>query len=317
MLCAGQEAEKLETLLMAQLSALDAMLDPIMDPFIAGIRGTIEKGVTEIVEASNAQITCENELRDQLTAVRLEFSEYKGTIEELEADQRKSANLLAGADKLINKMEVQIQQTQIQRDNYKKQATDLKAIKSEYEKAKAQVKRSKDSVAAIEAKMKEANVLLQRQSSMISKSIHAIDAAKRHMEGHLQIFINNGLLEEKVFEDNGTVFKVFRKPCIVAETYSPTGEDLVSNDHMYVFRVETTAGVHWDCIPLADGNIGINTHDFQMPKHIEKYMSDEYERTHFYDPKDIKMKTEQIFKEMAKSYEVMRELDLVKLALQK
>lgn len=317
---AGNVADEKEQVLVNYLRTVirpHVEQDPVLSALVNAFDVMITDSIDAIVEASNEQILSENKLVDTVTARGLEIQELRAKLAAVEERERKSTNLLAGAEKLINKQDVQLQQTGIQRDNYKKQVAELKGIKSEHDKAKAQIKRTKDSVATAEAKMKEMNVLLTRQSSMISKAIHAVDGAKKHMEAHLHIFIQHGLVEEKVFDINDTLYKVFRRPCVVADNYKPTGENLVSGDHMYVFRVETTAGVHWDCIPLQDGNIGINSHDYKVPKEVEEYMSAEYEKTTLYDPAALATKTEAIFGQIAQSYSVMRELDMVKATLRK
>lgn len=193
---------------------------------------------------------------------------------------------------------------------YKKDAEEGRRIKSELDKAKARVKRMEEAAAKREAEHNEDKMKLQRSESLLMRAARGVLQAKDAITHSQHRMILEGLQVEKIIEVAGVHYYLYRRPCVVAKTFNPTCEELVSRDHMYVYRVETSAGYHWDAVPLQSGDVGIVKHK-AMPKEVKKYLFERYNENALFDMGEAQLKAPELTKEMDSLSAALAELEAI------
>lgn len=126
-----------------------------------------------------------------------------------------------------------------------------------------------------EAEHNEDKMKLQRTESLLMRAARGVVQAKDAITHTQHQMILEGLQAEKIIEVAGIHYYLYRRPCVVSQTFKPTGDEVVSRDHMYIYRVETSAGYHWDAVPLQNGDIGTVKHK-AIPKDVKKYLFEQY-----------------------------------------
>ena len=296
--------------LTSQICAIIQMPDGPAKAAIGSFETLLTANLTMISEAANAHIDQFNALIDELEARDAELDaaskerdEFKLLCSRMQAARRED-------EAKVRKIEVTSAQIAHQRDAYKKDAQKMAAAQNELKKATARIKRMEEAGAKRDAEHNEIKMKLQRTESLLMRATKAVVSAKDAITNTQHRMMLEGLLVEKIIEVKGVYYYLYRRPCVVAETFKPTDEVMVSRDHMYVYRVETSAGYHWDAIPTQHGTIGIVKHR-AMPKEVRQYLADRYSESALFDTGEATLKTMELTKDMDSLAMALAELDAI------
>lgn len=316
-LTAGEAANLAHASLSTQIGHILQMPDGPAKVAIGSFETMLTANMTMVIEASNGMIDEQNALIDLLEARDEELAGLEQTLTEgrvqYEALNRQCERLVEGrrADEAaVRKIEAASAQLVHQRDAHKKDAEEGRRIKSELDKAKARIKRMEEAAAKREAEHNEDKMKLQRTESLLMRAARGVLQAKDAITHTQHRMILEGLQVEKIIEVAGVHYYLYRRPCVVAQTFKPTGEELVSRDHMYIYRVETSAGYHWDAVPLQNGDVGIVKHK-AMPKEIKKYLFEQYRENSLFEQDQATLKGPELTKDMDSLTAALAELEAI------
>lgn len=316
-LTAGEAANLAHTSLATQLGHIQKMPDGPAKAAIGSFESLLTANMTMIIEASNGMVDEQNALIDLLEARDQELeSQTRKSIaltEECAGYQRQLARMVEGrrADEdKVRKIEAASAQLVHQRDAHKKDADEGRRIKSELDKAKARIKRMEEAAIKREAEHNEDKMKLQRTESLLMRAARGVVQAKDAITHTQHQMILEGLQAEKIIEVAGIHYYLYRRPCVVAQTFKPTGDEVVSRDHMYIYRVETSAGYHWDAVPLQNGDIGTVKHK-AIPKDVKKYLFEQYRESALFDVGQVVLKGPELTEGMDSLTTVLAELESI------
>ncbi|MFR9719916.1 hypothetical protein ACL00X_11225 [Aeromonas diversa] len=279
---AGEVANAAATALLAQIDLLTNTANDTTRAALQGLRALVISNAEAIITASNGMIDSENALHDHLNAARLELSDEREQHNELKLQcSRLIAARRLDEDK-VRKIEGANAQVANQRDAYKRDADEWHRAKPELKKLRERLKRLEEAGVKRETEHNEIKMKLQRTESLLMRAALGVVQAKEAIQNCQQRMLLEGLEAEQTMEVKGVYYYIYRRPCAVAQTFKPTDEQIVSRDHMYAFRVETSAGYHWDAIPLQDGDVGI-VKQRAMPAAVKQYLIDQYKQGALFD----------------------------------
>lgn len=316
-LTAGEAANLAHTSLSTQIGHILQMPDGPAKVAIASFETMLTANMTMIIEASNGMVDEQNALIDLLEARDQELdSQTRKSIaltEECAGYQRQLARMVEGrrADEdKVRKIEAASAQLVHQRDAHKRDADEGRRIKSELDKAKARIKRMEEAAIKREAEHNEDKMKLQRTESLLMRAARGVVQAKDAITHTQHQMILEGLQAEKIIEVAGIHYYLYRRPCVVSQTFKPTGDEVVSRDHMYIYRVETSAGYHWDAVPLQNGDIGTVKHK-AIPKDVKKYLFEQYRESALFDVGQAVLKGPELTEGMDSLTTVLAELESI------
>ena len=316
-LSAGEAANLAHTSLSTQIGHILQMPDGPAKVAIASFETMLTANMTMIIEASNGMVDEQNALIYLLEARDQELdSQTRKSIaltEECAGYQRQLARMVEGrrADEdKVRKIEAASAQLVHQRDAHKRDADEGRRIKSELDKAKARIKRMEEAAIKREAEHNEDKMKLQRTESLLMRAARGVVQAKDAITHTQHQMILEGLQAEKIIEVAGIHYYLYRRPCVVSQTFKPTGDEVVSRDHMYIYRVETSAGYHWDAVPLQNGDIGTVKHK-AIPKDVKKYLFEQYRESALFDVGQAVLKGPELTEGMDSLTTVLAELESI------
>lgn len=316
-LTVGEAANLAHTSLSTQIGHILQMPDGPAKVAIGSFESLLTANMTMIIEASNGMVDEQNALIDLLEARDQELeSQTRKSIaltEECSGYQRQLARMVEGrrADEdKVRKIEAASAQLVHQRDAHKKDADEGRRIKSELDKAKARIKRMEEAAIKREAEHNEDKMKLQRTESLLMRAARGVVQAKDAITHTQHQMILEGLQAEKIMEVAGIHYYLYRRPCVVSQTFKPTGDEVVSRDHMYIYRVETSAGYHWDAVPLQNGDIGTVKHK-AIPKDVKKYLFEQYRESALFDVGQTVLKGPELTEGMDSLTTVLAELEAI------
>lgn len=316
-LTAGEAANLAHTSLATQIGHILQMPDGPAKVAIGSFESLLTANMTMIIEASNGMIDEQDALIDQLEARDEEVASLESTMTEVrvqyESLRRQCERLVEGrrADEAaVRKIEQTTAQLVHQRDAYKKDAEEARRLKSENDKLKARIKRMEEATAKREAEHNEDRMKLQRTESLLMRATRGVLQAKDAITHTQHRMLLEGLQVEKIIEVAGIHYYLYRRPCVVSETFKPTGEEVVSREHMYVYRVETSAGYHWDAVPLQNGDVGLVKHK-AMPKEVKKYLFEQYREETMFDAAHAPLRGAELTQEMDCLANALAELEAI------
>lgn len=314
---AGEAANLAHTSLATQIGHILQMPDGPAKVAIGSFESLLTANMAMIIEASNGMIDEQDALIDQLEARDAELAaleqKIKAVVAEREENQRQLARMVEArrADEAaVRKIEQSSAQLVHQRDAYKKDAEDGRRMKSELDKAKARLKRMEEAAAKREAEHNEDKMKLQRTESLLMRATRGVLQAKDAILNSQHRMLLEGLQVEKIIEVAGVHYYLYRRPCVVSETFKPTDGVLLSRDHMYVYRVETSAGYHWDAMPLQDGGMGY-VKSKAMPKEVKAYICQQYSENALFDLGDATLKDPELTRDMDSLNAALAELEAI------
>ena len=316
-LTAGEAANLAHTSLSTQIGHILQMPDGPAKAAIGSFESLLTANMTMIIEASNGMVDEQNALIYLLEARDQELdSQTRKSIaltEECAGYQRQLARMVEGrrADEdKVRKIEAASAQLVHQRDAHKRDADEGRRIKSELDKAKARIKRMEEAAIKREAEHNEDKMKLQRTESLLMRAARGVVQAKDAITHTQHQMILEGLQAEKIIEVAGIHYYLYRRPCVVSQTFKPTGDEVVSRDHMYIDRVETSAGYHWDAVPLQNGDIGTVKHK-AIPKDVKKYLFEQYRENALFDVGQVVLKGPELTEGMDSLTTVLAELESI------
>jgi len=316
-LTAGEAANLAHTSLSTQIGHILQMPDGPAKVAIGSFESLLTANMTMIIEASNGMVDEQNALIDLLEARDEELEAAKGCHAFLEKEylslKKVSERLIEGrrADEdKVRKIEAASAQLVHQRDAHKRDADEGRRFKSELDKAKARIKRMEEAAIKREAEHNEDKMKLQRTESLLMRAARGVVQAKDAITHTQHQMILEGLQAEKIIEVAGIHYYLYRRPCVVSQTFKPTGDEVVSRDHMYIYRVETSAGYHWDAVPLQNGDIGTVKHK-AIPKDVKKYLFEQYRESAMFDVGQAVLKGPELTEGMDSLTTVLAELEAI------
>ena len=173
------------------------------------------------------------------------------------------------------------EQIATQRDTYRKEAEELRPVKSERDRLKKQVDRNKESNEKLQAqvtKLEQDKSRLKRDNLMASQSVIKMKGVCNAIQ---QALFYDGLAPERIETINGVTYYFYRKPLI--KTMMQIDDFEVSRQHQYFFTVQTSIGTHRDVIPGEDGTYGINKAQ-PLPKEVFSILQDEFSKETLFQP---------------------------------
>lgn len=303
-LTAGEAANLAHTSLATQIGHILQMPDGPAKVAIGSFESLLTANMTMIIEASNGMIDEQDALIDQLEARDAELAAMVQKVNAIAAERDENQRQLArmvearrADEAAVRRIEQTTAQLVHQRDAYKKDAEEARRLKSENDKLKARIKRMEEAAAKREAEHNEDKMRLQRTESLLMRATRGVLQAKDAITHTQHRMLLEGLQVEKIIEVAGIHYYLYRRPCVVSETFKPTGEEVVSREHMYVYRVETSAGYHWDAVPLQNGDVGLVKHR-AMPKEVKKYLFEQYREETMFDAAHAPLRGAELTQEM-------------------
>ncbi|MBV7438935.1 hypothetical protein [Aeromonas sp. sif2416] len=296
--------------LSTQLRAILQMPDGPAKAAIASFEILLAANLTMISDAANEHIDEFNALIGELEA---RDQEIETITQEHSALKIQSSRLIAARrndEDMVRKIEATSAQIAHQRDAYKRDAEEGRRHKPELDKAKARLKRLEESAVKREAEHNELKMKLQRTESLLMRAARGVIQAKDTVQNVQHRMMQDGLEAEVTIEVKGVHYYIYRRPCIVAEAFKPTDGQVASRDHMYVFRVETSAGYHWDAIPLVDGDVGI-VKQRAMPKEVKQYLVNEYKQSPLFELEHINLRSDEMDQGIGKLSNILAELESI------
>lgn len=173
------------------------------------------------------------------------------------------------------------EQIATQRDAYRKEAEELRPVKSERDRLKKQVERNKESNEKLQAqvtKLEQDKSRLKRDNLMASQSVIKMKSVCNAIQ---QALFYDGLAPERIETINGVTYYFYRKPLI--KTMMQIDDFEVSRQHQYFFTIQTSIGTHRDIIPGEGRTYGINKAQ-PLPKEIFAIMQDEFSKETLFQP---------------------------------
>lgn len=316
-LTAGEAANLAHTSLATQIGHILQMPDGPAKVAIGSFESLLTANMTMIIEASNGMIDEQNALIDQLEARDAELAALEQKINAIAAERDENQRQLArmvearrADEAAVRRIEQTTAQLVHQRDAYKKDAEEGRRIKPELDKAKARIKRMEEAAIKRDAEHNEDKMKLQRTESLLMRATRGVLQAKDAITHTQHRMLLEGLQVEKIIEVAGIHYYLYRRPCVVSETFKPTGEEVVSREHMYIYRVETSAGYHWDAVPLQNGDVGLVKHK-AMPKEVKKYLFEQYREETMFDAAHAPLRGAELTQEMDCLATALAELEVI------
>lgn len=307
---AGEVANAAATALLAQIDLLTNTASDTTRAALQGLRALVISNAEAIITASNGMIDSENALYDRLSAANLELDDERKQHDELKLQcSRLIAARRLDEDK-VRKIEGANAQVANQRDAYKRDADEWHRAKPELKKLRERLKRLEEAGAKRETEHNEIKMKLQRTESLLRRAARGVVQAKEAIQNCQQRMLLEGLEAEQTMEVKGVYYYIYRRPCAVAQTFKPTDDQIASRDHMYVFRVETSAGYHWDAIPLQDGDVGI-VKQRAMPAAVKQYLIDQYKQGALFDFEKASLRSQDLGNGLGDLGGALAELDSI------
>ncbi|QNF21613.1 hypothetical protein FT688_20620 [Aeromonas hydrophila] len=294
--------------LSTQLRAILQMPDGPAKAAIASFETLLAANLTMISDAANEHI---DEFNALISELETRDQEIEAITQEHNALKVQSSRLIAARrtdEEMVRKIEATSAQIAHQRDAYKRDAEEGRRYKPDLDKAKARLKRLEESAIKREAEHNELKMKLQRTESLLMRAARGVIQAKDTVQNVQHRMMLDGLEAEMTIEVKGVHYYIYRRPCIVAEAFKPTDGQVASRDHMYVFRVETSAGYHWDAIPLIDGDVGI-VKQRAMPKEVKQYLINEYKQSPLFELERINLRSDEMDQGIGKLSNILAELE--------
>ena len=307
---AGEVANAAAAAILAQIDLLASTTNDTTRAALQGLRALVISNSEAIITASNCMIDSENALYDRLSAANLELDGERNQHNELKIQSSRLIAARRQDEDKVRKIEVASAQVATQRDAYKRDADEWHRAKPEMKKLRERIKRLEDSGAKRETELNELKMKLQRTESLLMRATRSVLQAKDAITNTQHRMMLEELQVEKIIEAAGIHYYLYRRPCVVAETFKPTGDELISRDHMYIYRVETSAGYHWDAVPLQSGDVGL-VKQKAMPKEVKKYLFEQYKESCLFDVGGATLKNAELTKDMDALSAALAELDAI------
>lgn len=229
-----------------------------------------------------------------------DFNQAADLVDQLNAEVDQLTGICAEAEKAIKRIEKEAedrdhdlqtclkksQQIAVQRDTYRKEVEDLRAIRSERDRLKKQVERNKEANEKLEKKinqLEQDKSRLKRDSLTASQSVIKMKQVCNTIQ---QALFYDGLAPERIETINDVTYYFYRKPLI--KTMMQINDFDVSREHQYFFTVQTSLGTHRDIIPGEGGTYGINAAK-PLPKEVFSILQDEFAKETLFLPAEKPM----------------------------
>lgn len=244
-----------------------------------------------IIEASNAQV---DEIDFLVDTLHVRDGELDKAVANEVILSKELTKLRAGRlddEKKIRAIMDTHEQIKNQRDNYKREADEVGKVKSEIKRLRAQAERHDAAQAKKDAELTAANQTIQRLRSRLSPTAEAARGLLDMLRFTRQVLILEGLATEQTIDYNGEQFHVYRRPGDVTKAFNPSGDNRVSREHMYYFRVETNAGYHCDVVPLEGGDAAAAKHK-ALPAKVKAHLVSMFKEETLFDRDKVVMRSD-------------------------
>lgn len=236
-LTAGEAANLAHTSLATQIGHILQMPDGPAKVAIGSFESLLTANMTMIIEASNGMIDEQDALIDQLEARDAELAAMEQKVNAIAAERDENQRQLArmvearrADEAAVRRIEQTTAQLVHQRDAYKKDAEEARRLKSENDKLKARIRRMEEAAAKRDAEHNEDKMKLQRTESLLMRATRGVLQAKDAIKHTQHRMLLEGLQVEKIIEVAGIHYYLYRRPCVVSETFKPTSEEVVSSE---------------------------------------------------------------------------------------
>lgn len=244
-----------------------------------------------IIEASNDQVDELNDLMDQLEQRDDELIKSQREATQLAKDLKQLRTGRADDEAKVKAIMAEHEQVKSQRDNYKKDADEVGKVKAELKRLKNQAERHDAAQAKKDAELTAANQTIQRLRSRLSPTAEAARGLLDMLRFTRQVLILEGLATEQTIDYNGEQFHIYRRPGDVTKAFNPSGDNRVSREHMYYFRVETNAGYHCDVVPLEGGDAAAAKHK-ALPAKVKAHLVSMFKEETLFDRDKVVMRSD-------------------------
>lgn len=244
------------------------------DDLLAKQKQFLSDTYSKEVDDFNGAISLAETSRQVLAAKDTEIDALYG---QLSVVQKQLDDEIKHQQMIVKKSE----QIATQRDTYRREAEELRPIKSERDRLKKQVERNKESNEKLQAqvtKLEQDKSRLKRDNLMASQSVIKMKSVCNAIQ---QALFYDGLAPERIETINGVTYYFYRKPLI--KTMMQIDDFEVSRQHQYFFTIQTSIGTHRDIIPGEGGTYGINKAQ-PLPKEIFAIMQDEFSKETLFQP---------------------------------
>ena len=244
-----------------------------------------------IIEASNAQV---DEIDFLVDTLHVRDGELDKAVANEVILSKELTKLRAGRlddEKKIRAIMDTHEQIKNQRDNYKREADEVGKVKAEIKRLRAQAERHDAAQAKKDAELTAANQTIQRLRSRLSPTAEAARGLLDMLRFTRQVLILEGLATEQTIDYNGEQFHVYRRPGDVTKAFNPSGDNRVSREHMYYFRVETNAGYHCDVVPLEGGDAAAAKHK-ALPAKVKAHLVSMFKEETLFDRDKVVMRSD-------------------------
>ncbi len=263
--------------LLSQVQAIAQMPDGPAKIAIGGFEALLTANLTMVLDAANQHIDEFNAVVGDAIAYRDERDQLKVMYQELESASGKLIQARQQDERNAQKILETNAQITSQRDTYREQVKELNNIKSERDRLKKQVARNKESLEAKDKELSKARQDVAVLQSQMAKAADVVSQAKELMRVVIHMMLLDGSFVEKTIEFKGEHYYIYRRPCSVHETFKALAGDGVapSLEHKYHLRVETSYGIHYDTVPMDNGNVAVQRPK-ALPAEVKKFLTAEY-----------------------------------------
>ena len=297
---AGQAATLAHGTLSAQINTLISIASWQIKAQLESLSAILDTNVKMIVDASNWQIDEFNTLCDTLEArdkeidqLKISLSRANADIRELEAYRKEDENKINAVIREHEKTRKLMEQITKQRDNFKQDADAASNVRAELRRIKNQLERNIESNTKNDGKMLRLEAKLTELKRKLTPFCDAVRQCLDLMRYTRNSMIFEGLSNEETLDIGGRVFYIYRRPCDIRKAFASSyADDEPSREHMYYFRVETHDGVHFDVMPMANGEIAITSLVKKVPAELKKHLKALFQKETLYDHERIQMRSD-------------------------
>ena len=277
--------------LTAQINAIIAGASGATKSQAESLLALVDSNMQLIIEASNAQV---DEIDFLVDTLHVRDGELDKAVANEVILSKELTKLRAGRlddEKKIRAIMDTHEQIKNQRDNYKREADEVGKVKAEIKRLRAQAERHDAAQAKKDAELTAANQTIQRLRSRLSPTAEAARGLLDMLRFTRQVLILEGLATEQTIDYNGEQFHVYRRPGDVTKAFNPSGDNRVSREHMYYFRVETNAGYHCDVVPLEGGDAAAAKHK-ALPAKVKAHLVSMFKEETLFDRDKVVMRSD-------------------------
>ena len=287
----GTAATLAHNTLTAQINAIIAGASGAIKLQAESLLALVDSNMQLIIEASNAQV---DEIDFLVDTLHVRDGELDKAVANEVILSKELTKLRAGRlddEKKIRAIMDTHEQIKNQRDNYKREADEVGKVKAEIKRLRAQAERHDAAQAKKDAELTAANQTIQRLRSRLSPTAEAARGLLDMLRFTRQVLILEGLATEQTIDYNGEQFHVYRRPGDVTKAFNPSGDNRVSREHMYYFRVETNAGYHCDVVPLEGGDAAAAKHK-ALPAKVKAHLVSMFKEETLFDRDKVVMRSD-------------------------